>query len=216
MQIFKVEGSNREGRRVYKIEKRYEAEIERSELRYSILQIILAIAMISIGAYYNDEEVCPNHAAWWLFIAGLILLVLNILNVANKVYRRCLLDHGKNSFVKRCGLEILLVSSALLTIADVVMIIWGAFLVFGSYDSWTYDLRKYEQNMEELNYCHYTPMMTAFAILIVKFILLPVMIIMLCICVCCVSCLCPSLTSQEPAQVIEIGQEKEAGETIAN
>ena len=174
MHVYNVEQSNQGvKKRVYKIDKRFEASIERSEFRYSILQIILAIVMIGIGASFNGkvdkEEICPNGASWWLITAGIVLFGLNVLNVATRIYRTNVLDHRNNSFAKRCGLEILLISSSVMAILDVVLIIWGAFLVFGSFGSWTYNVDQYRRNMEDLNYCPYTPMMTAFVILIVKF-----------------------------------------------
>ena len=222
MSKFNVEQSNHGVKRVYKIDKRFEASIEKSEFRYSILQIILAIVMIGIGASFNGkvdkEEICPNGASWWLLTAGIVLLGLNVLNVTTKIYRTNVLDHRNNSFTKRCGLEILLISSSVMTIVDVVLIIWGAFLVFGSFGSWTYNVDQYRRNMEDLNYCPYTPMMTAFVILIVKCILLPTMIILLCLCTCCVACLFPSLDSQgtvHSVQGIEIGQQ-EKQETTNN
>ena len=222
MSNFNVEQPNHGVKRVYKIDKRFEASIEKSEFRYSILQIILAIVMIGIGASFNGkvdkEEICPNGASWWLLTAGIVLLGLNVLNVTTKIYRTNVLDHRNNSFTKRCGLEILLISSSVMTIVDVVLIIWGAFLVFGSFGSWTYNVDQYRRNMEDLNYCPYTPMMTAFVILIVKCILLPTMIILLCLCTCCVACLFPSLDSQgtvHSVQGIEIGQQ-EKQETTNN
>ena len=174
MHVYNVEQSNQGvKKRVYKIDKRFEASIERSEFRYSILQIILAIVMIGIGASFNGkvdkEEICPNGASWWLLTAGIVHLGLNVLKITTKIYRINVLDHRNNSFAKRCGLEILLISSIVMAILDVVLIIWGAFLVFGSFGSWTYNVDQYRRNMEDLNYCPYTPMMTAFVILIVKF-----------------------------------------------
>ena len=222
MSNFNVEQSNHGVKRVYKIDKRFEASIEKSEFRYSILQIILAIVMIGIGASFNGkvdkEEICPNGASWWLLTAGIVDLGLNVLKFTTKIYRINVLDHRNNSFAKRCGLEILLISSSVMTIVDVVLIIWGAFLVFGSFGSWTYNVDQYRRNMEDLNYCPYTPMMTAFVILIIKLLLLPTMIILLCLCTCCVACLFPSLDSQGPVhsvQVIEMGQQ-EKQETTNN
>ena len=47
--------------------KHFEAEIEKTWLRYSIFEIILAILMIAIGANYygivDGKEICPNNAA---------------------------------------------------------------------------------------------------------------------------------------------------------
>ena len=213
-----VEQPNQGVKRVYKFDERFEGSIERSELRYSILQIILASVMIGIGASFNGkvdkEEICPNGASWWLLTAGIVLLGHNVLNVTTKIYRNNVLDHRNNSsFAKRCGLEILLISSSVMTIVDVVLIIWGAFLVFGSFGSWTYNVDQYRRNMEDLNYCPYTPMMAAFVILIVKFIML-----CLCLCTCCVACLLTSLDSQGTVhsdQVIEMGQQ-EKQETTNN
>ena len=222
MQVYNVEQSNQgvKRKRVYKIDKRFEASIERSEFRYSILQIILAIVMIGIGASFNGkvdkEEICPNGASWWLITAGIVLFGLNVLNVTTKIYRTSVLDHRNNSCAAKCGFKILLISSIVMTIVDAVMIIWGAILVFGNFGSWTYNVDVYRRNMEDLNYCPYTPMMTAFVILIIKFI----MIILLCLCTCCVACLFPSLDSQGTVhsdQVIEMGQqEKQEKETTNN
>ena len=214
MHVYNVEQSNQDvkRKRVYKI----------YIYRVYIVQIILAIVMIGIGASFNGnvdkEEICPNGASWWLLTAGIVLFGLNVLNVATRIYRTNVLDHRNNSFAKRCGLEILLISSSVMTIVDVVLIIWGAFLVFGSFGSWTYNVDQYRRNMEDLNYCPYTPMMTAFVILIIKLLLLPTMIILLCLCTCCVACLFPSLDSQGPVhsvQVIEMGQQ-EKQETTNN
>ena len=175
MSNFNVEQSNHGAKRVYKIDKRFEASIEKSKFRYSILQIILAIVMIGIGASFNGnvdkEEICPNGASWWLFTAGIVFLGLNALNVTTKIYWTSVLNHRKNSCAARCGFKILLISSIVMTIVDAVMIIWGAILVFGNFGSWTYNVDQYRRNMEDLNYCPYTPMMTAFVILIVKYIL---------------------------------------------
>ena len=207
-----VEQPNQGVKRVYKIDERTFRGINRKvKLRYSILQIILASVMIGIGASFNGkvdkEEICPNGASWWLLTAGIVLLGLNVLNVTTKIYRTSVLDHRNNSCAAKCGFKILLISSIVMTIVDAVMIIWGAILVFGNFGSWTYNVDQYRRNMEDLNYCPYTPMMTAFVILIVKFILLPSMIIMLCLCTCCVACL--------HVHVIEIGQQ-EKQETTTN
>ena len=101
MHVYNVEQSNQgvKRKRVYKIDKRFEASIERSELMYSIriLQIILAIVMIGIGASFNGkvdkEEICPNGASWWLLTAGIVDLGLNVLNLTTKIYRINVLDH---------------------------------------------------------------------------------------------------------------------------
>ena len=61
-------------------------------------------------------------------------------------------------------------SSGVMSIIDFVMLIWGSGVVFGAWATWTDDLATYNDNMEELNYCQYQPMIFAFTILILKWV----------------------------------------------
>ena len=67
---------------------------------------------------------------------------------------------------------------------DFAMLIWGSIVVFGAWATWTDDFDAYKANPEELNFCAHTPMMTAFVILILNWVLIPVMIA----CACCFAC----------------------------
>ena len=46
----------------------------------------------------------------------------------------------------------------------------GSVVVFGAWATWTDDYNEYIQDMDNKNYCAYTPMMTAFVILILKWV----------------------------------------------
>ena len=88
-------------------------------------------------------------------------------------------------------------SCGVMSIIDFVMLIWGSVVVFGAWATWTDDLAKYNANMEELNYCQYQPMITAFSILLIMWIMIPVMIALMialscltCCGVCCVALCC--------------------------
>ena len=77
-------------------------------------------------------------------------------------------------------------SSIVMIIMETAMIIWGSVFVFGAWANWTDDLDKYLHNNwstnPNLNFCEYTPMMTAFVILLLK---VPVTIAILCFCAWC-------------------------------
>ena len=61
-------------------------------------------------------------------------------------------------------------SSGVMTIVDFVMLIWGSVVVFGAWATWTDDWNAYQQDPEGLNYCAYNPMMTAFVLLLLKWV----------------------------------------------
>ena len=110
------------------------------------------------------------------------------------MYKKCAERDGKIDCGEKVGMAINSFSSGVMTIVDFAMLIWGSVVVFGAYSNWTDDFNAYKANPEEMNFCEYTPMMTAFVILLLKWVLVPVMIaITLCCARCCgmlgVSCL---------------------------
>ena len=46
----------------------------------------------------------------------------------------------------------------------------GSVVVFGAWSTWTDDYDEYIADVDNKNYCAYTPMMTAFVILILKWV----------------------------------------------
>ena len=131
------------------------------EKTYFFAQVILGIVMVAIGynytwEYHNggeegvsteEDNLCPNGAAWWLWIAGILFLVLP-------------------TTLGLC-MRTMVVSVFVMQILDFVMVIWGS---VGAWANWTDDFDAYKANPEELNFCAHTPMMTAFVILILKWV----------------------------------------------
>ena len=69
-------------------------------------------------------------------------------------------------------MKVIKFSSSVMIILDIVITIWGSAVVFGAWASWTYEKNENE-NPEELNFCEYTPMMTAFVLLLLKWVIFP-------------------------------------------
>ena len=61
-------------------------------------------------------------------------------------------------------------SALAMIIVQIVMIIWGAVVVFGAWASWTDDFEKYSENKDDFNFCKYTPMIFAFRLLILQWV----------------------------------------------
>ena len=169
----------------------YERLPSREEIQHksrtplSISQLILGIVMAVIGYKYSwyyhmgghdEDNLCPNGAAWWLWVAGMILMVSELIHLC-------------------CGKRLDIV----MFILDVAMLIWGSVLVFGAWASWTSDYDAYKTHPEELNFCEYTPMMTAFIILLLRWVLVPAIFCCMCGCLCCAGC---CLASAEAGRMI--------------
>merc|ERR1712241_1008551 len=168
----------------------------KSETGFSLMNLVIGIVMVVIG-YQNlpvedrgvdpaglseaEKTPCPNGAAYWLYVAGICILVSNSINTWAKMYKKC---------AERGGLAVNKMSSGVMTIVDFVMLIWGSVVVFGAWATWTDDWNAYQQDPEGLNYCAYNPMMTAFVLLLLKWIMIPVAIALTCCCVCCSAMCC--------------------------
>jgi len=176
----------------------------KSETGFSLANLIIGIVMVAIG-YQNlpqemtgtpavaedaEQDPCPNGAAYWLYVAGICLLVSNSINTWAKIYKKCAERDGKIDCGEKVGMGINKMSSGVMTIIDFVMLIWGSVVVFGAWATWTDDLEKYNADKDGLNYCVYNPMMFAFVILLIKWIMIPLAIALTCCCVCCGAMCC--------------------------
>ena len=102
----------------------------------------------------SSEELrdpCPNGAAYWLFVGGICFLVSSIL-------LPCVIPWIIGFW--QCAIPLIS-----LVILEFSILIWGSVVVFGAYKDWTYDVEKFSDN-----FCEYTPMMSAFVILIIKWV----------------------------------------------
>merc|ERR1712183_488314 len=176
----------------------------KSETGFSLMNLVLGIVMVAIG-YQNlpadmtgtpaagenaEQDPCPNGAAYWLYVAGICLLVSNSINTWAKIDKKCAERDGQIDCGEKFGMGVNKASSGVMTIIDFVMLIWGSVVVFGAWATWTDDLPTYTANMEEMNYCKYQPMIFAFSILLIKWIMIPVMLAITCCCVCCSAMCC--------------------------
>ena len=95
------------------------------------------------------------------------------------MYKKCAERDGKIDCGEKVDMALISFSSSLIFIVNFAVLIWGSVVVFGAWSNWTDDFNAYKANPEEMNFCEYTPMMTAFVIL------LPVMIAITLCCACC-------------------------------
>ena len=156
------------------------------EKGYSIVQAILAGVMVGIGYNYTwmywkesgqedvsptEDKLCPNGAAWWLWIAGICLLVSSSIKAWAMMYKKCYgterlgqdaVEVLRNGTIN-CGVVIAVNSffSCAMTIVDFAMLIRGSIVVFGAWANWTDEFEAYKAKPGELNFCAHTPMMTA-------------------------------------------------------
>ena len=160
------------------------------ELLYSSFGLIFAAVMVGIGfQYLPDEErdPCPNGSASWMYIAGLLALVTQTLNIVAKIYQIFVLRNGSNG----CGQQVLRncgsyrFSSVSMIIVELAILIWGSVVVFGAWSAWSDIFLRgsgdHKENVDNhnKNYCDFEPMLTAFLILIFKWSLVPCLIVFL-------------------------------------
>jgi len=184
---------------------------EKTEKGYSVTALILGTVMLAVGFSYlpqsiephssssaavisegrasvpsKESDPCPNGTAYYLYVAGITILVTTFVNIASKYGKYLAEKDGKVTCGEQCGLNILGFASVVLVITYLVMLIWGSVLVFGTWPYWTSNYEKYAGNPEKYNYCARTPMITALVILIIKWLMIPLMICL----ACCCTCLC--------------------------
>lgn len=141
-----------------------------------VVNLSISISMVAVGSQYledpdNPKDSCTNGAAYWLYVAGICSLVTSILQSCAKIVNK----FGKEGTEK---------AGNSLWIAEPCTLIWGSTVVFGAWAEWTYD----ESYAGDANYCPYTPMMFAFVLLILKWVLFPAVIVCFCLCLCCGGC----------------------------
>jgi len=184
---------------------------KQGEKGYSIVQVICSAILLGIGIQYLPQSVedattrgicggetgldcndlpeedglvnpCPNGAANWMWVAGWCLLVTNLLSLLAKFSKWMAEKDGKVTCGEKFGLGLLSFASFCMMVVDFAMLIWGSVVVLGAWAEWNvtpalgYDVE---------GSCHATPMVAAFAILVVKWLMFFAPIIaMLLMCVC--------------------------------
>merc|ERR1711953_514910 len=155
---------------------------ENSARGFSLLSIALAAAMVTVGSLYWDEELCRFGASSYLYYGGVFSLVVNLLGLASSLAKWWALKDGKISVSERRLLWFLGVSTSLMLLADLIVVIWGSVVVFSNYAWWSYT------DTTSPTYCAHTPMLFAFVLLLVKWLLIPALCLTGCISALC----CPN------------------------
>jgi len=169
---------------------------------YTGMQLIFGAIMVAIGVQYQETDPCPeeskpedcapcpNGAAYYLYVTGVTLLVTAGFSVLGEISSYLAAKDGEVTCGERCGLLFLKFLGALMGIVDTCLLIWGSVVVLGSWSTWTDDITKYNADPTNLNYCAATPMKFAFVLLVLKWVLIPLLMILVCCLVtCCAACL---------------------------
>jgi hypothetical protein len=149
----------------------------------TLIGLGLAIAMVCVGVAYSGENpsYCQFGAVTYLYYGGIISLIANGIGILSSLGKWCAMRDGHISAGESCALGILGFAAFIVLIAELVVLIWGSVVVFGNYAEWIYEAGTEGKD----GYCDYTPMMFAFVLLILKWILMPLTIVCACLCACC-------------------------------
>jgi len=164
-----------------------------SNLCGSIITLAINIAEVVVGYMYLDDEDCKDaclcklDAARYLFYSGILGLSVSALSLfftfCLGFMAICAACDGHISSAEKCALGTgcclhWLVQLAVF-VTQIVIVIWGFAVIFPAYSTWDY------KDDTSLTYCHYTPFMFAFVLLIIQavfFALAAPCIICLCCC----------------------------------
>ena len=162
---------------------KYRNTVLLTQFCFSILGMALGCFMLATGTGYHYR--CNNGAARWLFIAGIYDLVSKTLIVGAMIFQKISRKDRETSIqaVNTCAI-------AILAIGEFAILIWGSVVVFGAWHITYSDASEVIKNpgllLKGYLYCEATPMNTAITILIIKWVLLPGVIVLLCVLVCLV------------------------------
>jgi len=143
----------------------------------NLVQCVAGIVMLSVGAaYFND---CTFDATTYLVVGGTIMLVSNLLSIV-AIMTPC-----------ECDDKLAKALTPLIGLVQFCIFLWGTIIVFGYYSTWSYDIDSVTNTSDgedKIYYCNYTPYMFAFVLLILKWVLLPCILVACCCCSCLAAC----------------------------
>jgi len=158
----------------------------------------MSIAMLAVGVHYQNPEDkaeanCEFDAPLFLFIGGILGIIIHGFGVITAFATWCAERDGVVTEGEKCGLNILKCFGGCATffviIGELIILIWGSVVVFGNYSEWTDDETKRDDGDDATEYCHYTPFMFAFVLLIIRWVLIALVPFCLCCCAPCLICL---------------------------
>ena len=163
------------------------------------IMVVIGYLNLPVEYRYSDKEIlelpeedkrdpCPNGAAYWLYIAGIIFLFSNFLFAWSIFYKWFAKRDGKLDRCEKFTIMLNRFVTGSMTVVQFSMIIWGSVVVFGAWANWTDDFAAFEKDPVSMNYCMYLPMMIAFVLLILEWTLVPLMLVLMCLCLFCCCC----------------------------
>jgi len=149
---------------------------KKMEIFPNVLNMIVAIAMIAVGAHYAEADK-QDAATHFLKVGGSVLLVSNALKFL--------------SFLTKCECDDKIADciTPLLDFAYFIVVIYGSVIVFRAYSDWTND----EALKDDPNYCPTAAFNFAFYYLVMYWVFLPLMC-------CCgmMACCCKAFAKISP------------------
>eukprot|EP00092_Neocalanus_flemingeri_P102724 GFUD01131412.1.p1 GENE.GFUD01131412.1~~GFUD01131412.1.p1 ORF type:complete len:210 (+),score=16.52 GFUD01131412.1:53-682(+) len=184
--------------------------LDRFEKINSTINFIWGVIMVAIGGTYlptaqdkaddmsimgeamntnttitpNESDPCPNGAAYYIYVGGIVILLSSFLNLGTKIAKYCATMDGQISSNEACCLTLLKVATVIMVIPDIIVLFWGTGLVFGVWFTWTDNYAKYAADPTNYNYCVYDPMIFSFVYLVIKWFFISSMAVLGC-CACC-------------------------------
>lgn len=143
------------------------------------LEMGVNIAMVCVGVSYMGEEYCHFGAPTYLIVAGILSLIATSLRFFTSLHHMWAMRDGVISSGEQCCKLLMAGASILVMVCNLVVLIWGSVVIFGNYGDWT------SRNDTVPTFCAYTPMQFAFVILILKWVTLPVCVLVVCFGVIC-------------------------------
>jgi len=149
--------------------------IERSFFLVCAMEIVFGSVMISKGQENMDD--CKNGVDAYLYSVGILLVVCNGFGVLPFLWKCGASNDGTNACMLCFDLCALVIGFLLFVISGIINLIWGSYVIFGSYPSWN---KIYEDtDKESETYCPPAPVEIGFSFLVVNWVMTPLTVILL-------------------------------------
>jgi len=143
--------------------------IERIFILVCTMEIVFGSVMIAKGTQNADD--CNNGVDVYLYSAGILLVICNIPPCLYFLWKCGASSDGSNACMlcfDQCAMAI---NFPLFVISGIINLIWGSYVIFGSYPSW--DKIYAETDKESETYCPHAPVEIGFSFLVVNWVMTP-------------------------------------------
>jgi len=147
--------------------------IERSFFLVCAMEIVFGSVMIAKGQENMDD--CKNGVDAYLYSVGILLVVCNGFGVLPFLWKCGASNDGTNACMLCFDLCALAIGFLLFVISGIINLIWGSYVIFGSYPSWNKIYA--ETDKESETYCPPTPVEIGFSFLVVNWVMTPLTVI---------------------------------------